>query len=328
MGSLFAHYLLILFGGDPHYARCTSCNPRRSGQLQINRHGGFALIRKLAHAYGPLRGDVSIPGDKSISHRVALMGLLANGPCQASGWLDAEDTRSSLAAVTLLGAKTSHKGTHVTIIPPEHLPSALISGTEPITIDCGNSGTTARLICGLLAGWLPSDGPGVVLTGDASLCSRPMGRVVGPLRLMGAQIKHLAGDGLLPVLISGGPLQGIGHTLKISSAQVKSALMLAGLGADGTTVIDGAIDSRDHTERMLGAMGYDCEPNGEVEEILITGDTQLSGFEMIVPSDPSSAAFFQVAAALVPGSEVSVESHSLNPGRLGCLEVLRRAGCC
>ncbi len=273
-----------------------------------------------------MQGVVSIPGDKSISHRVALMGMLADGPCKATGWLDAEDTRSSLDAVTLLGAKISHQGTKVSIVPPEKIPQVLSSGTEPLTINCGNSGTTARLICGLLAGWLPMGGPGVVLTGDASLCRRPMGRVVDPLGRMGALITPLSGPGLLPLHIAGSPLQGMRHTLKIPSAQVKSALMLAGLGATQTTIIDGAIDSRDHTERMLGAMGYDCQPNLTAREILITGGTKLGAFEMTVPADPSSAAFFQVAAALVPGSEVTVDSHSLNPGRLGCLQVLHQTG--
>jgi len=283
-------------------------------------------MRNLAHCYGSLRGKVAVPGDKSISHRVALMALLAQEPCKARGWLDAEDTRASLAAIELLGAKVSQQGTNVFITPPQKIISALKKGSEPLSIDCGNSGTTARLICGLLAGWLPAKGPGVILTGDASLCSRPMGRVVEPLRLMGAKIKHLAGDGRLPIHISGAPLKAMRHTLKISSAQVKSALILAGLGADGTTIIDGAIDSRDHTERMLGAMGYDCVPNPDAGEIQIVDGISLNGFNMTVPSDPSSAAFFQVAAALIPGSEVVVESHSLNPGRLGCLQVLRQAG--
>jgi 3-phosphoshikimate 1-carboxyvinyltransferase len=254
------------------------------------------------------------------------MGLLAQGPCRASGWLDAEDTRSSLAAIAMLGARVTHQGSNVTIVPPQNPDKNILQGAEPVTLDCGNSGTTARLICGLLAGWLPVGGPGVILTGDKSLCSRPMGRVVDPLRQMGAQIRHLAGDGLLPVLITGANLEGIRHTLKISSAQVKSALMLAGLGADGTTIIDGAIASRDHTERMLGAMGYDCEPEPGAEEILVTGGVKLNAFSMAVPADPSSAAFFQVAAALIPGSMITVKSHSLNPGRLGGLQVLEKAG--
>ena len=269
------------------------------------RPGGGILPRLLPHAYEPLAGKVAVPGDKSISHRTALFGLIAAGSCRAAGWLDCDDTRASLAAVQSLGADVSLTSGVIEITPPVSPPC------EPVAIDCGNSGTTARLLTGLLAGWLPAGSPGVVLEGDASLSRRPMGRVVEPLRAMGADITWLAEEGRLPIRIRGAELTGVDHHLKVASAQVKSALMLAGLFARGKTTITGAGGSRDHTELLLNTMG---------------GRSSPGRFDVQIPGDPSSAAFFQTAAALVPGSEITVKGQSINYTRTGALRVLRRAG--
>ena len=196
-----------------------------------------------------MTGTVSVPGDKSISHRIALFSLAAGGVCRASGWLDSEDTRASLNAVRALGATSTLTDGVLEINPPSAVP------TEEVTIDCGNSGTTARLLTGLLAGWLPVGSPPVVLMGDASLSGRPMNRVVDPLRAMGADISWCDQPGRLPIRIGGAELRGIPHELAVPSAQVKSALLLAGLFARGRTSVAGAGGSRDHTELLLNTMG-------------------------------------------------------------------------
>jgi 3-phosphoshikimate 1-carboxyvinyltransferase len=259
----------------------------------------------LSRAYEPLTGNVAVPGDKSVSHRAALFGLIASGPCRAAWWLDCDDTRASLAAVQTLGATVSFASDVLKISPPVSPP------TEHVTIDCGNSGTTARLLTGILAGWLSAGSAGVVLQGDASLSRRPMGRVVEPLRAMGADIDWLDEPGRLPIRIRGAKLKGVDHHLEVASAQVKSALLLAGLFAEGNTTVTGADGSRDHTELLLKTMG---------------GLDNPGRFDIRVPGDPSSAAFFQVAAAMVPGSEVTVNRQSINYTRTGALRVLRRAG--
>ncbi len=259
----------------------------------------------MSRAYEPLAGNVAVPGDKSVSHRAALFGLIASGPCRAAGWLDCDDTRASLAAVQALGATVSFASDVLKISPPVSPP------TEQVTIDCGNSGTTARLLTGILAGWLPAGSAGVVLQGDASLSRRPMGRVVEPLRAMGADIDWLDEPGRLPIRIRGAKLKGVDHHLEVASAQVKSALLLAGLFAEGNTTVTGADGSRDHTELLLKTMG---------------GLDKPGRFDIRVPGDPSSAAFFQVAAAMVPGSEVTINRQSINYTRTGALRVLRRAG--
>ncbi len=282
------------------------------------------MTRLLPTAAGPVTGALSVPGDKSVSHRAALFGLLATGPCRATGWLDAADTRSSLAAVQRLGADASYEG-KVLRVAPGTGPAALVGRRDPVAIDCGNSGTTARLLMGLLAGWLPPGGPDVVLSGDASLSGRPMNRVIEPLRGMDADITCLQEDGRLPVRVGGADLQAVEHELPVPSAQVKSALLLAGLHARGRTVIHGGGASRDHTERLLRVMGVRLEdlPRGG---LAITGGQQPGHFDIVVPGDPSSAAFFLTAAAMIPGSRVTVTGHALNEGRLGALRMLRRAG--
>jgi 3-phosphoshikimate 1-carboxyvinyltransferase len=263
---------------------------------------------------------VAVPGDKSISHRVALFGLIADGPCRSTGWLDSEDTRSSLEAVRRLGASVTLDGDALTVAPPASPPRAAV------TIDCGNSGTTARLLMGILAGWLPAGAAGVTLTGDASLSGRPMNRVVDPLRRMGADITWLGEPGRLPLLVRGASLRGADHVLPVPSAQVKSALLLAGLFATGRTAITGAGGSRDHTELLLQGMGVDCDAAGGTGELAVTGPVRPGPLDIRVPGDPSAAAFFQVAAAIVPGSTVTSLGQSLNYTRTGALRVLKSAG--
>jgi 3-phosphoshikimate 1-carboxyvinyltransferase len=267
-----------------------------------------------------LRGTIAVPGDKSMSHRCVLFGLIAGGPCRATGWLDSEDTRASLDAVRALGAGVAQKGDQVTVTPPADAPH------EDVTIDCGNSGTTARLLLGILAGWLDPEGGAVTLTGDASLSTRPMNRVVKPLWTMGADITFVGEEGRLPIRVSGARLTGGHHDLEVPSAQVKSALLLAGLFAKGRTTIGGAGSSRDHTELMLGQMGVSCEPKPDETGVGVDGPARPGGLDMRVPGDPSSAAFFQVAAALVPGSRVTATGMSLNHTRTGALRTLKKAG--
>lgn len=272
----------------------------------------------LPRATGPLRGALDVPGDKSISHRAVLLALLAHGPCRATGWLDCADTRSSLAAALALGAHaTLEQGTLVLTAPPA-------PPRDDLVLDCGNSGTTARLLLGLLAGWLEPGGAAVTLDGDASLRMRPMARVVEPLRRMGADLAWGGSEGRLPVTVRGAPLRGVAHDLVVASAQVKSALLLAGLGAAGTTTVRGAAGSRDHTERMLRGLG--AGRSAACGSPAVSGPRRLPAFTLAVPGDPSSAAFFQAAAAVVPGSDITVRGQSLNPTRTGALAVLERAG--
>lgn len=283
------------------------------------------MPRPLPRASGPLSGTVTVPGDKSVSHRAALFALLAGGPCRASGWLVSADTLASLDAVAVLGAAVTRQGTVIEVDAAGAPAPVLRAGGSAQRIDCRNSGTTARLLCGLLAGWLPPGGPGVVLDGDASLRRRPMGRVVEPLRAMGAQIEWLGEPGRLPLRITGAALRGCAHALPVPSAQLKSALLLAGLHAAGRTVITGGGSSRDHTERLLAAMGA-APQKGPGDRLAVAGGRGLQPYDLAVPADPSTAAFFQVAAALLPGSRLTVPGQSLGAGRTGGLDVLRAAG--
>lgn len=263
-----------------------------------------------------------MPGDKSISHRAVLLSLLAAGPCRVRGWLECEDTLSSLKAVQILGVRVRRSGDFLELTPAD--PSRLPAGD--LDIHCGNSGTTARLLCGLLAGWLPREGCRVILRGDDSLSGRPMARVVNPLRRLGARLRYLEKEDHLPVRISGAPLQGTTCRMTVPSAQVKSALLLAATQARGTTVIQGGGSSRDHTERLLSVMGQTIDGFPGTGDLGLQGLARLQAYDIQVPADPSSAAFFQVAAALIPGSRLTVPNQSLNPGRCGALAVLRRSG--
>ncbi len=302
-----------------HQVQLKIRNSIPSGGDVLNSATNSNQPRILPRAYAPLTGSVAVPGDKSVSHRVALLGLLADAPCEATGWLVSEDTLASLKAVEALGARVEREDDRVTVTPPKVRPTA------DVTIDCGNSGTTCRLLCGLLAGWLPV-GVSATLSGDASLSTRPMNRVVDPLRSVGADITFLGNPGCLPLRVTGAALRGGHHDLPVPSAQVKSALLLAGLYAEGATTISGGGNSRDHTELLLQTMGVSCAPGDSGAELAIVAGQSLKAFTIEVPGDPSTAAFFHVAAALVPGSNLLTTGLSLNPTRIGALDVLRRAG--
>ena len=278
----------------------------------------------------PLRGRLRVPGDKSISHRAVLFAALASGTSRLWGLADGDDVVRSRAAIEALGARVRQGAGSAgeAVIAGEHVgPVVIVRGggfaglTEPETvIDCGNSGTSIRLLAGILAG-RPFHS---ILTGDSSIVRRPMGRVVDPLRRMGAAIDGRDGGRLAPLAIRGGGLRGMRHELPVASAQVKTALLLAGLQADGPTEVTEPALSRDHTERLLPAMGAVLDPiAGGVRVSPIDGLTPLN---LVVPGDPSAAAFFVVGACVTPGSDLIVEDVCLNPTRIGFVEVLRRMG--
>ncbi len=278
-------------------------------------------MRRCLPSTAPLRGRLTVPGDKSVTHRSLLFAPLADGPCRIGLRLAAEDTDRSLEAVRALGAVVREDGEDLIIEPGTFPPPGEAPADAPVVdVDCGNSGTTTRLLLGLLAGRRVR----ARLVGDASLRSRPMARVVEPLRALGADIAYLGEDGRLPLTIRGRALRGGSHAMAVASAQVKSALLLAGLCADGPVTVTGGGLSRDHTERMLRAMGVIVE--GEGDNVSCRPGPPPVSFDLTVPGDPSSAAFPVAAALLVPGSEVVVEGVMLNPTRTGFLDVLECMG--
>lgn len=266
----------------------------------------------------PLRGDAGVPGDKSITHRALLLGALADGTSLVRGALLEGDCHATLDCVGAMGVSVSHT------IVDGHEAIALtgkgLRGLDPPAnpLNCGRSGTTMRLLSGILAGQQFDS----VLGGDEQLLRRPMGRIVTPLRLMGARIEDQAGHA--PLRIAGGPLHGIDYELPVASAQVKSAILLAGLLADGVTTVRSPAVSRDHTERMLGAMGAEIAINGKVASI--TPVASLAPIDLIVPGDISSAAFLLAAGVIVPGSNLVLRDVGLNPTRTGILDVLQSMG--
>jgi 3-phosphoshikimate 1-carboxyvinyltransferase len=273
-----------------------------------------------------LRGVCSVPGDKSISHRALLFGALCRGAVEIRGLGLGGDNASTAAALRALGVEVQVSGSTARV------EGRGFSGLRQAQaeLDCGNSGTTMRLFCGLLAGRPFA----TTLTGDPSLSRRPMGRVAKPLRLMGARIEGQSDpqrpESLLPPLvIAGGNLHGIDYALPVASAQLKSALVLAGLQASGKTCIEEPGLSRDHTERMLRFLGAPIHADPVTRRVVVdptgwTGELIASAVE--VPGDLSSAAFLLVAAAVVPGSDVTVERVGLNPTRTGVLDALRAMG--
>lgn len=264
---------------------------------------------------GRLGGRLRPPGDKSISHRSLLLGAMAKGRTRVRGLLPSADVRATRRLVEALGARvTDEADGSVTVVGPERF-------TEPTdVIDAANSGTTARLGLGLLAGLDMA----ATLTGDGSLRGRPMRRVVTPLTKMGARFLGRKQGEYLPITVQGGALAGIDYELPIASGQVKGSLLLAGLSARGETVLRGRTEGRDHTERMFKAAGIELVA-GE-HEVRLKGPQRPQPLDGTVPGDPSSAAFFLVAGAIVPGSEVVIEDVGLNPGRLGVLRVLEAMG--
>ncbi len=263
----------------------------------------------------PLRGRLRVPGDKGISHRALLFAAMAVGRSRAIGLAGGDDVARTRLLLRDLGVDITAAGSAVTV------EGRGVEGlVEPAyVLDCGNSGTTMRTTAGLLAGrpFLS------VLSGDASLVQRPMGRIVEPLRAMGAHVDARANGTLAPLAIVGGGLRGCEHHPPVASAQVKTALVLAGLQADGTTEITEPCPSRDHTERMLAALGAPVTADGRTVRVSAGAPAPL---ELTVPGDPSSAAFWVVGATITPGSDLVIEGVACNPTRIAFVDVLRRMG--
>ena len=267
-----------------------------------------------------LRGDFAVPGDKSISHRVAILGGLAGGSMLVHNFLCSADCLNTLRAMQQLGAKVS----------PEPNPDSFtltgvnMAPTAPAhEIDCGNSGTGMRLLAGVLSA-LPFKSR---LTGDESLCSRPMGRIITPLSQMGARLKALGvKQGCAPLEIEGGGLRPIQYTLPMASAQVKSAVLLAGMLTQGLTGVCQPAITRDHTERLFRHFGILCTTDSSGLNVSVEGTTSIRAKDITIPADISSAAFWMVAASIVPGSEITLRRVGLNPTRTAIIDVLKRMG--
>lgn len=274
-------------------------------------------IRFTVNPGGALVGRLRVPGDKSISHRVVMLGALAEGDSHASGFLQSEDTRATIAAFRSMGVTVDASGDG-----DIHIQGVGLRGLQApaAPLDLGNSGTSARLMTGLLAGQsFASD-----ITGDASLTRRPMNRVVEPLRQMGAHIE-MSDSGTLPLHIEGSPLHGIDYRLPVASAQLKSCLLLAGMYAGEETVLHEPVPTRDHTERMLAACGWPLTRNSSGSLHIMPGG-RLQSFNLEVPADISSAAFFLVGASLAPGSEIVLENVGINPTRAAVIDILKMMG--
>lgn len=263
-----------------------------------------------------VRGEIVVPGDKSISHRSIMLGAIANGVTTVRGFLRGEDNMSTMHAFRAMGVDINDDGETIRITG-----RGLHGLQEPgDVLDCGNSGTTIRLITGLLSGQSFFS----VVTGDQYLRKRPMKRVVEPLSLMGARIYGRKGGTLAPLAITGGGLKGIDYQSPVSSAQIKSSLMLAGLYADGETTVTEPSLSRDHSERMFRYFGASLtvNPNG----VTVRGGVELTAREVTVPGDISSAAFFMVAALITPNSELLIKNVGVNPSRTGVIDILKAMG--
>ncbi len=269
------------------------------------------IIQPVRH----FSGKPIIPGDKSISHRALLFGALSKGQTVVTDILDSADVRSTAQCLKQMGVQISQKG-RLTLIDGCGSRGLLSPDSD---LDCGNSGTTIRLLMGILA----SRNIEARLTGDSSLIRRPMKRVAEPLRKMGALIS-LTSDNFAPLIVVGRPLHGIHYELKVASAQIKTAIILAALNAEGTTSITGETQSRDHTERMLKDFGVHLDVSSH--EIKIEGGQKLSATQVQVPGDPSTAAFWMAAAAMIPEASLRLENISLNPTRLGFARALERMG--
>lgn len=273
------------------------------------------MTETIAPASRPIRASLQVPGDKSISHRAVMFGSLALGRTEVVGILESEDVRATRRCFAQLGVRSEERDGRLVI---EGLGThGLVASTQDL--DCGNSGTTMRLLMGILAGQKFQSR----LIGDASLSGRPMRRVATPLERMGARFS-LTRENYAPLTVIGGALRGIDYALPVASAQIKTAILLAGVLAQGRTRVTGETESRDHTERLLPHFGVSLRSApGAVE---IDGPQALTAALVQVPGDPSSAAFWAAAAALVPGSEIEIRGVSLNPTRTGFLAVLKRMG--
>ena len=271
-----------------------------------------------------LSGEISVPGDKSLSHRAVLFSALADGTTVITGFLPGEDCVCTMRALQAMGC-VIEADSHTRLVV-HGIDGKLRPPLEPL--DCGNSGTAMRLLAGVLAGQPFASR----LIGDPSLSGRPMKRIIDPLRLMGAKIEGQGKKLTAPLDIQGSPLTGIEYTLPVASAQLKSCLLLAGLFANGTTSVTEKTPSRDHTERLLAHFHapptIDLNPDGEGKTIRVRGGTRLHGRDFAVPGDFSSAAFWIAAAAAMPGADLMVTNLGLNGTRTGLLSVLLRMGAC
>lgn len=266
------------------------------------------VIQKIKKAVG----QIKVPGDKSISHRAVMLGSLANGVTEISGFLKGADCLSTIDCFRKMGIDIDINGENVTVHG-----NGLRGLKKPDEmLYTGNSGTTTRLLCGILAG----QNFDTSITGDTSIQKRPMGRVVKPLSMMGAKIENE----YCPLYITGTKLHGIDYKMPVASAQVKTAIILAGLYADGETVIHEIEKSRDHTELMLSAMGADLTVDNL--DITVKPTNDLTAFNVDVPGDISSAAFFLVLGAIMPNSQITVTNVGINPTRTGIIDVLKDMG--
>ncbi|WP_373568678.1 3-phosphoshikimate 1-carboxyvinyltransferase [Bacillus pseudomycoides] len=273
-------------------------------------------MRRLIRRKNGLNGTIAVPGDKSISHRAVMFGVIAEGTTKISNFLLGEDCLSTIACFRKLGIMIEQDGNDVIVYG-----KGLAGLQEPKEVlDVGNSGTTIRLMLGILAN-APFH---CTIIGDESIGKRPMKRVTAPLREMDAQIEGREDGQYTPLSIRGGNIKGIHYHSPVASAQVKSAILLAGLQGEGVTSVTEPLQSRDHTERMLRAFG--CEVNVEGRTVSLQGGQSLVGTEIEVPGDVSSAAFFLVAGAIVPNSKLVLKNVGLNPTRTGILDVLSEMG--
>lgn len=271
---------------------------------------------KFIHTAKPLKGELSVPGDKSISHRAVMFGSLASGTTEITHFLKGADCLSTIGCFRQMGVEIEEQKDRILVrgrgLHGLSAPSSVL--------DCGNSGTTTRLISGILAGQSFSS----QLTGDASIRKRPMGRIIRPLRQMGASIESLSGNDCAPLRIEGRPLHAISYDSPVASAQVKSCVLLAGLYADGPTSVTEPALSRNHTELMLSSLGAELTRKGTTATI--NPEPVLTGTSIHVPGDISSAAFFLAAGLMVPGSEILLKNVGINPTRDGILRVIRAMG--
>lgn len=264
-----------------------------------------------------IKGEIKAGGDKSLTHRGLILGALSRGTTNLSVYSRGQDCRSTMDILRGLGVEI-HESAETCTIKGRGGNEFM----EPAGIlDCGNSGTTMRLATGLLAGRLFTS----VLTGDESLRSRPMDRVIGPLRMMGADIRSLSGTKYAPLVVAGASLHGMTYTMSVASAQVKSAILLAGLQAEGETTVIEPVATRDHTERMLEFFGADIR-RADPGRITVTGRKGLNGQNLVLPGDISSAAFFLVLAAVAPSGTIRIRGVGVNPGRTGIVEALQAMG--
>ena len=273
-------------------------------------------MKRIAPDKKPLRGNIVVPGDKSIAHRAVIFSAIAQGRSRILNLSGGDDNSRTVRAFRQMGVEIFRDGDALCVEGKGW--DGLSAPTE--RIDCGNSGTTLRLLSGLLEG-RPFHSE---LDGDSSLRQRPMKRVIDPLSKMGARIRSRQGDGLAPLEIDGGGLRGIEYRMPIASAQVKSAIVLAALQAEGQTIVHEPQRSRDHTEVMLSGFGGKISVDGLT--LAIAGRPALTGQSVRIPGDISSAAFFLVAAAMIPGSDLTVRDVGCNPTRDGVLEVLKQMG--